>query len=195
MSRRAAQLLLPACLLALLALAGPAQAATQYFVKIPNVPGESLADHAKDEIVANSFSWGMSVPVNRAATGGGTGRPAFSDFVFEHRVDRASPLLLRLATLGQHVRSVKVSIFDTGTGKAVNYLEYCLEDVIVSKIAVEGTALQGRPLETVSLNPGKFEERYTPSSPSGTPLPPVLWGWDLIGNKSIGFNNTCGTPG
>ena len=195
MSRRARQLLLPACLLALLAVAGPAQAATQYFVKIPNVPGESLADHAKDEIIATSFSWGMSVPVTRAASGGSTGKAAFTDFTFQHRVDRASPLLLRLATLGQHSRSVKISAFETTSGPAIRYLEYCLEDVIVSKIAVEGTATLGRPLETVTLNPGKFEERYTPQSPSGTPLPPVLWGWNIVTASSVGFNNTCGTPG
>jgi type VI secretion system secreted protein Hcp len=193
MSRRSVlPVLLPVLLLALLALAGPAQAAEQYFIKIAGIPGESTFQGAEDTIPVDSFTWSMTAQSDRNAFRRGA-RPTFSDFKFQHQVDKASPLLFRAAARGDRIPSARLTIFEINEERTKR-VEYCLEDVLVTGLDQNGKAADGMPVETVALNMGRFEERVIAFNPStGQPLPPVFFGWDLIRTVSIGFNDSCGS--
>ena len=45
------------------------------------------------------------------------------------------------------------------------------------------------------VTPGAVEMRYLPQNTSGTAAQPLLTGWSLVTNTSIGFNNSCGGIG
>jgi type VI secretion system secreted protein Hcp len=57
----------------------------------------------RDEIVVESWNWGVANPAPVTPGGGAAaGRASFADFTFTHRVDRASPLLWK-AVHGQAI--------------------------------------------------------------------------------------------
>src|SRR4051794_37200283 len=92
MSRRFVAVLLPVLLLALLALAAPANA-DDYFIKIAGIPGDVTNEEVVNSIQVDSFAWNLTAPPARKDGKGVAGKPTFSDFTFTHRVDVASPLL------------------------------------------------------------------------------------------------------
>jgi type VI secretion system secreted protein Hcp len=190
MPRRSLRKALPLALLAGMAFAGQAQAA-DYYMKISGIPGDATNEIAVNAIPIQRFTWGISTEVNRNAARS-TGRPTLDDLVFEHRVDQASPLLFRALATGRRIPSARLSVVDGGGDSERTYLEYCLEDVIVRSLKVTGEQSAGVPTEDVTLNAGRFEERYLPQGPDGGSADPVLFGWDLVRNREIGFDNNCG---
>jgi type VI secretion system secreted protein Hcp len=190
MPPRTLRKVLPLFLLAAMAFAGQAQAA-DYYVKISGIPGDVTNEVAVNSISVQRFTWGVSTEVSRNAARS-TGRPTFDDLVFEHRVDQASPLLFRALATGRRIPSARLSVIGGGGESERTYLEYCLEDVIVRSLKVTGVQSAGVPTEDVTLNAGRVEERYIPQGPDGGSADPVLFGWDLIRNREIGFNNNCG---
>jgi type VI secretion system secreted protein Hcp len=188
MTRRVLRLLLPVSLMALLGLSAQAQA-TDYLIKISGIPGDSNAKGAEDSIVATSVNWKITRSGGR---GRSTALPRLDDFTFTHRVDSASPLLLEAAATGNNIDSARFIVF-TGGDSSQRVLEYCLEDVVVKSIEVNGTPANGLPVETVDLNPSSFEERVAvQNQATGALGDPVLFGWDLVNGHEIGFNDNCG---
>jgi type VI secretion system secreted protein Hcp len=185
-TRRVLRLLLPVSLMALMGLSAQAQA-SEYFIKISGISGDSTQKGATGSIVATSVSWKL---VRSGQRGRSTALPRLDDFVFTHRVDSASPQLLEAAATGNHLDSARFTVFNSAD--ATRALEYCLEDVVVKSLAVEGTPAAGLPVETVDLNPSQFEERVVPQNPNGTIEDPVFFGWDLVNGHEIGFNDNCG---
>ena len=70
--------------------------ASDIFAKIGDIKGESLDNKHKDEIEVLSWSWGVT---NDAAQsmggGGGAGKASFHDLSFTHKIDKASPVLMK----------------------------------------------------------------------------------------------------
>ena len=68
-------------------------------LKIDGIKGESTDARHRDEIVVDSWTWGVANAAPPAGGGGGgAGKPSFSDLSFTHRVDRASPLIRQTAS-------------------------------------------------------------------------------------------------
>jgi len=70
-------------------------AASDYFLKLDKIEGESQDAKHKNEIQVESFSWGVSQQGSfDAGGGGGSGRASFQDFHFVMKVNKASPKLM-----------------------------------------------------------------------------------------------------
>ena len=71
------------------------------FAKLGDIKGESLDAKHKDEIEVLSFSWGVANTVAPGGGGGGgAGKATFHDLSFVHRIDSASPLLMKACATG-----------------------------------------------------------------------------------------------
>ena len=67
-------------------------AASDYFLKIDGIDGESTDDRHKGEIDIQSFSWGVSNSGSMSSgSGGGAGKASFQDIHFTRQLDKASP--------------------------------------------------------------------------------------------------------
>ena len=65
--------------------------ASDIFIKIGDIKGESEDDKHKDEVEVMSWSWGMTqLGAMGTGGGGGMGKVSFSDLTFMHYVDKAS---------------------------------------------------------------------------------------------------------
>ena len=135
------------------------------FIKIDGAPGESTDDKHKDWIEILSFSCGATQPASATASsaGGATAeRVDLQDFSIVKALDKASPKLFEFCCTGKHLKEVKIELCRAG-GDKVKYMEYKLEEVIVSSLRPGGSS-QGAetlPLEEVSFNYGKIKITYT----------------------------------
>jgi len=164
--------------------AGSAFAATDYFLKIEGVDGESTDASHKGQIEISSFSWGVSNSGSMAAGGGGgAGKASFSDLHFTKTVDKSSPKLMEAVATGEHLRSVDLVVRKAG-GEQLEYYKVTLQDVLISGYSTTGTSGEA-PSESISLNFSKIVFEYTPQNADGTAAAPLRTGWDLAVAKKI----------
>jgi type VI secretion system secreted protein Hcp len=153
------------------------------FAKIDGIPGESTDAKHKGEIDVLSFSWGLSSPAPSPGGGVGVGRPAFQHATFSHVVDKASPLLAQSCALGQHHKVATITQRRDG-GKAVDFLQFKFEDVVVTAVTDAGPADQ--PLaEQVQLAYAKVHLAYFPQKADGSLEAPVTFAFDVAANRKI----------
>ena len=164
----------------------PKPMAYDMFLKIEGVPGESDDLRHKDWIEVLSYSHGVMMKVELGVVGGGriTSRPEHQDFSIVKTLDKASPKLALYCCKGDHSPSAKLELC-RASGDKETYMQYELEDVIVTTVKPEGNPVTGEalPVEEVTLNYGKIEWTYTEfDSETGRPLGGVEAHWDVMAN-------------
>jgi len=155
-------------------------------IKIDGINGESTVNNHRDEVVVESWNWGVTHPAPVAVGGGGAaGKASFADFSFTHRVDRASPLLWKACATGQSIRTVTLSVARSGA-VAQDYLTIKFSEIRVTSVALADTALDTQPaLESVSLSYAKVDYQYRPQNPNGSMGAPVVFKFDLKKNRPL----------
>ncbi|RMF88171.1 MAG: type VI secretion system tube protein Hcp [Nitrospinota bacterium] len=161
--------------------------ATDAFLKIDGIVGESTDDQHGGEIELLSYSHGMSQPSSIASgTGGRTAeRVSMSDFSVMKVVDKASPHIAQACCDGRHIPKVTIVLCEA-SGEKHTFMEYLLEDVIISSVQSSGSQGGDKPLESVTFNFGKISWTYTPIGHDGKPgskVGPI--GWNLETNTKI----------
>jgi type VI secretion system secreted protein Hcp len=111
--------------------------ASDYFLKIEGIKGESVDVRHKDWIELDSFSWGVSnssTAGSGAGTGMGTGKVSLQDFHFTMKVDKASPKLMLACATGKHIPTLQFTVArtDGATGGTTDYYVVTLTDCLVS---------------------------------------------------------------
>jgi type VI secretion system secreted protein Hcp len=157
------------------------------FLKIEGVPGESTDGAHKDWVEVLSYSHSISQPASSTASssGGATSqRCQHGDFVVVKHLDKTSPKLYEYCSSGQHIKEVVLELCRAG-GDKLKYMEYKLEEVIISGVAPGGNGKdsEGFPTESITLNYGKIKWTYTQQKRAdGSGGGNVTGGWDLTKN-------------
>ena len=156
--------------------------ASDIFAKIGDIKGESLDSKHKGEIEVLSWSWGLanSGSVGHGG-GGGAGKATFHDLSFTHKIDKASPLLMKGCATGQHLKEATITHRKAGKGQQ-EFLVFKMNDVIVTSVSHGGTTDQPAS-ETVTLAFAKIELEYRPQKADGSIDAGVLFKYDLKSNK------------
>jgi type VI secretion system secreted protein Hcp len=155
-----------------LAVAIPAHgfAAVDAFLKLDGIDGESTDDTHKNEILIESWSFGV-VPRSSATGQQTSARPCISDISLVKLVDKASPVLFAYAATGSHIPNAVLTVRKRGENP-IEYLTVTLKDVLVS--SVNSTSSGGdSPAESVSFSFQEIKISYTPQKPDGTSAQPV----------------------
>ncbi len=155
---------------------GTAQAATDMFLKIEGIDGESNDASYHKHLEVLSWSWGAT---QASAAGGGAGKVSMQDFHFTCKVNSASPALMLACATGQHIPTATFRFLRTSAaGKPEEYYVVTLSDVMVSSFsssrpAPTTTTADAPPVERISLNFAKIEFKYTPVAAAGSIPAPV----------------------
>ena len=158
--------------------------ASDYFLKIEGIDGESTDDKHKNEIEILSYSWGETqAGTYGAGGGGGAGKVSMNDFSFTMLANKASPKLMLACATGDHIKSAKLTLRKAG-GEQQEYMTITFTDLLVSSYQTGGGGGE-IPAESISLNFGKVEFEYKPQKPDGTLDSPIKTGYDLKANKKI----------
>lgn len=161
--------------------------ASNYFLEIEGIEGESADDKHKGALEIESFSWGLTQLGSFAGRGGGAaGKASFQDFHFTKLVDKASPKLFFACASGEHIKKATLFVRKSGE-RHLDYYQVSLQDVLVSSYQSAGADgnIGAVPVDSFALNYAKIVFSYTPQNGDGTALPAVQAGWDLIQNKKI----------
>jgi|SRR3954465_2663172 len=144
------------------------------FLKLDGIKGESFDNLHKGEIDILSFSWGVS-NTGSFSTGGGTGKASFQDIHFTHKIDKASPLLMKKCVTGEHILTGLLTVRKAGGKVPLEYLKIRMEDVLVSSYQSGGHS-SGTPTAEFTLNFAKIEYSVAPISRDGALGQPVTTG-------------------
>ncbi|HET8877471.1 MAG TPA: type VI secretion system tube protein Hcp [Casimicrobiaceae bacterium] len=134
-----------------------AVAASDIFVKLGDIKGESIDSKHKDEIELLSWSWGVVGSFrNSAKQPQQPQQPAASaqaacaqDITIVKTVDSASPLLFAKAASGANISSATFSVRKSDTSQ--DYLVFTLSDVMVTSVSQGGAEGGGTPTESVTF--------------------------------------------
>ncbi len=152
-----------------LALAAPAVAgaATDWFLKIDGIKGESQADGHKDEIEILAWSWGLARTglADRSSKGPGA---CVSDMAFSKYLDAATPLLMANVASGMVIPKARLAVRAAGEGKGGSeFLVIELTAVVINSVADSGSP-SDRPVESISLRFGSAKVTYKLQKPDGS---------------------------
>jgi type VI secretion system secreted protein Hcp len=160
--------------------------ATDFFLKMDGIDGESTDEKHKGELEIESWSWGASNSGSMGrGGGGGSGKADFSDITVTKYVDKSTPKLLKAVAEGAHVKSMLLTCRKAGgAGGQVEYLKLTLEDVMIS--SYKSTASSDRPIpsEEIGLNYAKIKFEYAPQKSDGAVEGFVAAGYDRHLTKS-----------
>jgi type VI secretion system secreted protein Hcp len=156
--------------------------ASDIFAKIGDIKGESLDSKHKDEIEVLSFSWGVtSTSATQSGGGGGSGKATFQDLSLVHKIDKASPLLMRACAIGEHLKEATITHRKAGKDQQ-DYLIVKMNDVIITGVT-DGDASGQAGSETVSLVFAKIDLEYKPQKADGSFDTGIHFKFDLKTNK------------
>ena len=157
--------------------------ATDIFAKIGDIKGESLDAKHKDEVEVLSWSWGVSQSGSTSpGGGGGQGKANFNDFNFTHKVDKASPVLLKACATGSHIKEATVTVRKAGKGQQ-EFLIFKMSDIIVTSVNPSGSGDSATMAESVALQFAKVHLEYKPQKADGSLDAGLHFKYDIKGNK------------
>jgi type VI secretion system secreted protein Hcp len=157
--------------------------AMRIFAKIGTIKGESTDAKHKDEIDVLSWTWGVTQSGTMAhGGGGGAGKASFQDLTFTHRIDKATPLLLKACATGEHIPEATLSVRKAGKGQQ-DYLVIKLTDVLISSVAMSVAVDDPTMAESVSLQAGKVDLEYKAQKADGSLEPGLHFMYDIKANK------------
>jgi type VI secretion system secreted protein Hcp len=152
------------------------------FAKIGDIKGETLDDKHKDEIEVLSWSWGVTnAGAMRGGSGGGEGKASFSDLSFTHKIDKASPVLMKACATGVHIKDATITHRKAGKGQH-EFLIIKMNDVIITGVTHDDSG-EGGSSESVSLAFAKVDLEYKPEKADGTLGAGIHFKYDIKANK------------
>ena len=146
--------------------------ASDMFLKISGVKGESLDSKHKDSIEVLSWSWGTSTGTGKVKRG--TVAPqCIQDLALTKFVDSSTPQLIMLGVKGETAKEATLTVRKSGKEQQ-EYLVIKMTDVLVSSYQTGGGAGSDEPLvDQVVLSFSKIEGEYRPQKPDGSLGTPV----------------------
>jgi type VI secretion system secreted protein Hcp len=157
--------------------------AVDIFAKLGDIKGESTDNKHKDEVEVLSYSWGVTNPAHiGTGGGGGAGRATFQDLSIVHKIDKASPQLLRACATGQHLKDATITFRKAGKGQQ-EFLVIKMNDVIITGVTHSEAQDSEGGSETVSLEFAKVDLEFRPLKPNGTLDAGIHFKFDIEANK------------
>jgi type VI secretion system secreted protein Hcp len=139
--------------------------ATNFFLKLDGITGESTDSAHTGQIQVLSWSHSFNQPTSptRSSAGSGTVEQAnHADFSITKYIDSATDDLLKACWTGKQIATgVFTGYRADGTGNGVNYLEIDFTNVVVSNYSISG-GTGDMPVETVTLSYSKVTYTYIP---------------------------------
>lgn len=155
------------------------------FCMIDGIEGESTDREHRNWIEILSYSHGITrTPSDRIGTGEGVSKSGHEDFSIAKALDKASPKLALACCQGEHIPKVVMELCRIGDD-GQKFMEYEMEDVIITSVRPRGTAdgQQEMPVEELSFNYKKIIFTYTEIDPrSGGSAGYIQTHWDVERN-------------
>jgi type VI secretion system secreted protein Hcp len=158
--------------------------ASEIFLKLDGITGESTKTGATDDIEIFSFSNGASNPSSVSfGTGSGAGKVDLSSISLQKQLDKASPSLFLACCKGTHIATGSMFVREsTGSDNPQIFFQYDMKEVFIDSISWGGAAGGGKPSESLSVSFKSIEITYWPQDTTGKLGDKIPAGWDVSTN-------------
>ncbi len=160
--------------------------ASNVFLALDGIDGESTDDKHQGEIELESWSFGVSNSgtAHMGGGGAGAGKASLSDLSVTKTIDVATPALLQAAASGRRLKSATLTARKAG-GDQKEFLVIVMSPVLVTSCQLDADGAGDGPREAVHLSFGKVQLTYLSQSPDGSAGPTGTFGWDVTKNGPI----------
>lgn len=156
--------------------------AVDMFLKIADVPGESVDDKHSGEIDVLAWSFGVSQSGSTHMGGGsGAGKASFQDLSVTKWIDKASMPLMLFCANGKHISEACLVVRKAGE-KPLEYYKFTMKDLIVSSVSTGGSGGEDRLTENVSLNFSDIKVEYKEQTKTGSGEAAKQFVWNIAKN-------------
>lgn len=148
--------------------------ASDMFLKLSGIKGESQDEKHKDEIDVLSWSWGMSTGTGKVKKG--TIAPqCIQDLQLTKFTDSASPQLIMAGVLGQTAKEGTLTMRKAGKEQQ-EFLVIKMTDVLVTSYQTGGSSgNESNLVDNVTLHFSSIEGEYRKQQPDGSLGSPVTF--------------------
>ena len=163
--------------------------ASDVFLRIEGIPGESTDGEYGDWIEIAGYSHGLAQQVSSSMSSSGgltSERCDHGQFTVQKFLDKASVKLSEFCSQGSTIDEIELCLNRAaGGGQRVKYMTYLMKHVLVAGYSVGGGD-SGVPMETVNFAYGTIEWTYTQQlMADGTGGGQISAGWDCEQNQPI----------
>src|SRR3954447_26355767 len=118
--------------------------ASDLFLRLDGIKGESTGQAHMFEIDINSYSWIVEqVGVqNTGIGGGGSGKTFVHDIVITKYVDNATPALVLFCVTGGHIKDGQITCRKVAGSKYLEFLKIRLEDILITNVTEDSATAQ-----------------------------------------------------
>lgn len=157
------------------------------YLQYDGIKGNVTADGYKDHIAVDSVQFGVGRGIsmepgnmsNREAT-----RPSVSEITISKVADNSVTAIFKEAVTGSAGKKVVIKFVRTGADKVQEYMDYTLEDCLVSGYTMSATS-EGDPMESITLSFAKIMINYNDFDKSNKSSSPQRVGYDLTTAKPL----------
>ena len=110
--------------------------ASDFYIKLEGIDGESADKSHANWIEALSFSHGSAQTITIGRSTDVTGRGQFTPFVFTHQVDKATPKIQQYTMSGKNITKAQFHVCRAIGGSQVPVYEITMENIKVAKAEV-----------------------------------------------------------
>jgi type VI secretion system secreted protein Hcp len=155
--------------------------ATDIFLKLGSISGDSLDEKHKGEIEVYSFSWGESADVLPPA---GSGRASAGALQLSTLAGSASVPIFLACARADLIAGATLTVRRAG-GSQMEYLHIALGPLHVANYQVSSAHGQDAASESFALVAGRFTITYTPQHPDGSPGSPITGSFDFVKHAQV----------
>lgn len=157
------------------------------YLQYDGIKGNVTADGYKDHIAVDSVQFGVGRGIsmepgnmsNREAT-----RPSVSEVTLTKVADNSVTAIFKEAVTGSAGKKVIIKFVRTGADKVQEFMDYTLEDCLVSGYSMSATS-EGDPVESITLSFAKIMINYNDFDKSNKSSSPQRVGYDLTTAKPL----------
>ncbi len=157
------------------------------YMKYDGINGNVTADSYANHIALNSVSFGVGRGIsmeagnltNREAT-----RPTISEVSITKFADTSVTSLFKESVTGSAGKTVVIKLVRTGGDKVQEYMNYTLENCLVSGFSISADA-EGEPVENITLSFSKIMISYNDFDAKNKTSNPQRVGYDLATAKPL----------
>ena len=161
--------------------------ATDMFLKLGDIKGESRDQAHRDEIEISRWGWGMSQTGSmHSGSGGGAGKVTIDNLSISKVMDKSSPNLMMACSTGKHYPEARLVVRKAGGSSAVEYLVITLKEVMVTSYQSDAVKNSDELTEVIGLNFASVEVSYqAQKADGGKDGGAVKYGWNIRQNVKI----------
>ncbi len=161
--------------------------ATDMFLRLGDIKGESKDQAHRDEIEISKWGWGMAQTGSmHSGGGGGAGKVNIDNLTLSKDMDKSSPNLMMACSTGKHYPEARLVVRKAGGSSAVEYLVITMKEVMVTSYQTDAVSTSDLLTEVISLNFATVEVSYQPQkADGGKDGGAVKYGWNIRQNVKI----------